>query len=61
MSHQVKGKNLLATSWEERNYTDWNFGMYPLEAEQFRRKCVIYQFYRFLVLSIKMYKTASKH
>jgi hypothetical protein len=61
MSKQIKGENLLATSWEERNYTDWNYGMYPLAEEQFRRKCVIYQFYRFLVLSIKMYKTASKH
>ena len=61
MAEQIKGKNLLATSWEERNYTDWNFGMYPLKEEQFRRKCVIYQFYRFIVLSLKMHKTASMH
>ncbi len=52
-------KQYLQTSWEERNYTDWNFGMYPLKSEQFRRKCMIYQFWRLLVLSIKMLKVAS--
>jgi hypothetical protein len=54
-------KKVLQTSWEERNYTEWNFGMYPLASERFRRKCVIYQFYRFLVLSLKMLKVASFH
>ena len=61
MSKQVKGENLLPTTWEERNYTDWNFAMYPLKEEQFRRKCVIYQFYRFVVLSFKMYRVALLH
>jgi len=61
MSKQIEGKNLLATSWKERAYTEWNFGMYPLQAEQFRRKCVIYQFYRFIILSWKMHKVASIH
>ena len=51
----------LQTYWEERNYTDWNFGMYPLKSESFRRKCIIYQLVRFIILSIKMYRVASMH
>ncbi len=54
-------KRRLKTTWEERNYTDWNFGMYPLFSERFRRKCIIYQLYRFIVLSLKMLRVASKH
>jgi hypothetical protein len=61
MAHEAGSKKELRTTWEERNYNEWNFGMYPLKEEQFRRKCVIYQFYRFVVLSIKMYRVASKH
>ena len=45
--------------WKERAYTDWAFGMYPTPQEQFMRKCVIYQFIRFVILSIKFHKTAS--
>jgi hypothetical protein len=54
-----QSKQHLKTTWEERNYTDWNYGMYPTGEEIFRRKCVIYQFYRFIVLSLKFHKTAS--
>jgi len=61
MAHKAGDERILRTTWEERNYNEWNFGMYPLKEEQFRRKCVIYQFYRFIVLSIKMYRVASKH
>jgi len=61
MAHEAGEKRVLKTTWEERNYNEWNFGMYPLKEEQFRRKCVIYQFYRFIVLSIKMHKVASIH
>ena len=45
--------------WSERAYTDWNFGMYPTPFEQWKRRCVIWQFIRFVVLSLKFKKTAA--
>ena len=45
--------------WKERAYTDLNFGMYPTKFELWKRKCVIWQFVRFVVLSLKFYKTAA--
>ena len=45
--------------WSERNYTDLNFGMYPTKFELWKRRCVIWQFVRFVVLSMKFYKTAA--
>lgn len=51
----------LVTSWEERNYNDWNFGMMPTRKEIFRRKCIIYQLVRFIFLSFKFKKTAAIH
>jgi len=45
--------------WEERAYTDWNFGMYPTKFELWKRKCIIYQTLRFVILSLKFHKTAS--
>ena len=56
-----QGKRNLKTTWKERAYTDWNYGMFPTEKEIFRRKCVLFQFYRFVVLSLKFKKTASMH
>jgi hypothetical protein len=56
-----QGKRHLKTTWAERNYNDWNFGMYPTEKEIFRRKCVLFQVYRFMVLSLKFKKTAAVH
>jgi len=45
--------------WKERAYTDWNFGMYPTKLELIKRKCIIWQAIRFVILSLKFHKTAS--
>jgi hypothetical protein len=52
-------KRLLKINWEERAYTDWQFGMYPTRFEQWKRRCLIWQAIRFVVLSWKFKKTAA--
>ncbi len=55
----MKTKRNIKIPWSERNYSDWNFGMYPLKKERFKRRCIFIQFWRFIVLSLKFKKTAS--
>ena len=52
-------KQKVKIPWDERAYTEWNFGMYPTKFEQWKRRCLIIQFFRFIVLSLKFKKTAS--
>ncbi len=55
----MKNKKKIKIPWEERAYTDWNFGMYPTRFERWKRRCLIWQFFRFITLSLKFKKTAS--
>ena len=54
-----KSQRKVKIPWSERAYTDWSFGMYPTNFEKWKRRCVIIQFFRFIVLSIKFKKTAA--
>ena len=52
--------DLKIKSWEKRAYEDdAQFGMYPTAFERWKRKCIIWQFVRFVVLSLKFKKTAA--
>ncbi len=50
---------LKMKEWERRAYDDTKFGMYPTPFERWKRKCIVWQFIRFVVLSLKFKKTAS--
>ncbi len=52
-------QNKIKIPWSERNYTEHQFGMYPLAWERFKRRCIIIQFVRFVILSLKIKKVAS--
>ncbi len=55
----MKSKNKVKIPWSDRNYTDWTFGMYPRGWEKFKRRCILIQLVRFIVLSLKIKKVAS--
>jgi hypothetical protein len=52
-------KPKIKIPWKERAYTDWNFGMYPTQFELIKRRCLLWQTLRFIILSWKFKKTAS--
>jgi len=51
--------DLKIKKWEKRAYDDSKFGMYPTQFERWKRKCIVWQAIRFVILSLKFKKTAS--